>query len=155
MPTPRLPEGILPAQQPTKSFQMPPDGQTVQMQLLLQMLQRRTIPPGTHSQAQGVQTPQDAHMPVLRQELHAGDLPHEAHAEARREDRQETPDRPGPRPEQGLGTPVLAEGVAGLGREHARWLSWGDTQADPGAERGLSYHKAAAGTEPTGPTEHA
>lgn len=59
------------------------------MQFLLQVFLGRAVPPGAHPQAQGVQAPQNAHMSVLREILHPGDLPHQAHAETRREDGQE------------------------------------------------------------------
>jgi hypothetical protein len=88
-----LPEGLLPVEQSAVALEVSPDGQALQVQLLLQVLQRRTVPPRTHSQTQGEQTPQDAHMSVLRKELHARDVPQQAHAEARGEDRQETAHR--------------------------------------------------------------
>lgn len=56
------------------------------MQFVLQVLQRRTIPTGTHPETQRKQTPKDAHLPILREELHAGNVPQQAHAEARGED---------------------------------------------------------------------
>ena len=79
-----LQQGLLAAQQPAVALALPPDGQTLQVQFVLQVLHRRNGPPRTHSQAQRIQASQDSHLPVLRQVLHAGDLPPEAHAEARR-----------------------------------------------------------------------
>ena len=38
------------------------------------MLRRRGLAPRAHSEAQGVEAPQDAHLPVLRKELHTGKL---------------------------------------------------------------------------------
>ena len=47
------------------------------------MFPRRGRAAGAHPQAQGVQASEDAHLLLLRQELHPGDLPGQAHAEAR------------------------------------------------------------------------
>lgn len=52
------------------------------MQLMLQMLQRRTRPAGAHSQAQGIETSQNPHLSILWQIVYAGDLLVQAHAEA-------------------------------------------------------------------------
>lgn len=98
------------------------------------MLPGRAVAARAHTQAQGVQTPQDAHMPVLWQVVHAGDVPVQAHAEARRTDGQAAADHrhtargPGERR-------VLGQDVAGYGQQpggghqpataaagvHARW----------------------------------
>ena len=85
MQTPRMHQGLLTALQPPVPLQMPPDRQTLQVQLLLQMFHRRERPAGPHPQTQGVETPQDPHLPVLRQELHPGDVPGQAHAETQRQ----------------------------------------------------------------------
>nr|CAH7712781.1 unnamed protein product [Callosobruchus chinensis] len=86
MSTSRLSKGVLPAEQPAVPFALSPDRQTLQVQLVLQVLQRRALVARAHPQAQGEQAPEDAHLPVLRQELHAGDVLEQAHAETRRED---------------------------------------------------------------------
>ena len=65
------------------------------MQLLLQVLPRRGLLARTHPQAQGVEAPEDAHLLLLWQELHSGDLPGEAHAEARGQDGQAATNRGG------------------------------------------------------------
>lgn len=83
-----LQQGLLSAEQPAVALALPPDGQAVQVQLVLQVLHGRAVAARAHPQAQGVQASQDAHLPVLRQVVHAGDLPHQAHAEARRACRQ-------------------------------------------------------------------
>lgn len=92
VPSPGLHQGLQPAEQPPEPLTLPPDRQALQVQLLLQVLLRRAQPPRAHTQAQGVQAPKDSHMPVLRQELHPGDLPGQAHAEARRAHGQAAPD---------------------------------------------------------------
>nr|CAH7712785.1 unnamed protein product [Callosobruchus chinensis] len=79
-------EEVHPAEQPAVPFALSPDRQTLQVQLVLQVLQRRALVARAHPQAQGEQAPEDAHLPVLRQELHAGDVLEQAHAETRRED---------------------------------------------------------------------
>lgn len=85
------------------------------------MLLRRAQSPRAHTEAQGVKAPENAHLPVLRQELHPGDLFSEAYAEARGKNGQETADhRYGPqavdtrddRPSSG---PLLAQGKPGFG----------------------------------------
>ena len=78
-------EGVLPVVEPTVPLQVSPDRQALQVQLLLQMLPRRTISARAYPQAQGVQALEDPHLLLLRQELHPGDLPGQAHAEARRQ----------------------------------------------------------------------
>ena len=75
-------EGVLPAVEPTVPLQVPPDRQALQVQLLLQVLHRGVGSPGAYPQAQGVQACEDPHLLLLRQELHPGDLPGQAHAEA-------------------------------------------------------------------------
>ncbi|KAL3228011.1 hypothetical protein MRX96_003942 [Rhipicephalus microplus] len=60
--------------QADKAFQVP---------LLLQVLRPRGRPPGAHPAPPGLQAPQDAHLSAVRKELHAGDVPAQAHAEAR------------------------------------------------------------------------
>ena len=55
------------------------------MQLLLQVLHQRGGPVGTHPQTQGVETPQDTHLPILWKVLHARDIPGKTHAEAHRQ----------------------------------------------------------------------
>lgn len=85
MSTPGLPEGVLPAVEPAVPLAVPSDRQTVQMQLLLQVFHRRGVSAGAHTKAQGLEAPENAHLPALRQVVHPGDLPREAHAEARRE----------------------------------------------------------------------
>ena len=97
---PRLHEGVLPAVEPAVPLALPPDWQAVQVQLLLQVLHRRARPAGAHPQASRLKTREDSHLCLLRQVLHpgmesslyvtcvkptaiAGDLPGEAHAEAR------------------------------------------------------------------------
>lgn len=85
------------------------------------MLLRRAQPARAHTEAQGVQAPQDAHLPVLRQELHPGDLSGQAHAETRGENGQETADnRHRAQAVDSLdgrasSGPLLAEGQPGLG----------------------------------------
>lgn len=81
----RVPEGLLATLKPAITFSVPPNGQTVQVQLLLQMLHGRGIPARAHSQAQRVEAPENAHLPILRQVLHAGDVLSQAFTEARRE----------------------------------------------------------------------
>lgn len=113
---PGLHQSVLAAQQPAVALPVPPDGQTVQVQLVLQVLPGRAVAARAHTQAQGVQTPQDAHMPVLRQVVHAGDVPVQAHAKARRADGQAAADHrhtsrgPGERR-------VLGQDVAGHGQQ--------------------------------------
>ncbi|KAJ8686403.1 hypothetical protein QAD02_022197 [Eretmocerus hayati] len=63
---PWLHQGLQPAVQPAEPLALPSDRQALQVQLLLQVLQRRAQPPRAHTQAQGVQAPQDPHLPVLR-----------------------------------------------------------------------------------------
>ena len=82
---PRMHKSLFATLQPPVSLQMPPDGQALQVQLLLQVLHRRERPARPHSQTQGVETPQDPHLPVLREELHPGNLLGQAHAEAQRQ----------------------------------------------------------------------
>lgn len=88
VPLPQLQQGLLAALQPAVALALPPDGQALQVQLVLQVLHRGGGPSRAHTQAQGVQAPEDAHLPVLRQVLHPGDLPRQAHAEARGQDGQ-------------------------------------------------------------------
>lgn len=83
MSTPRLSKSLLSTEQPPVALEMSPNGQTVQVQLMLQMLQRRAVPLGAHPQAQRKQTPQDPHLPVLRQKLHARNVSQQTHAETR------------------------------------------------------------------------
>ena len=78
----RMHQSLLATVQPSIPLQVSSDGQTVQVQLLLQVLYRRERPLGSHPQAQGVQAPQDSHLRVLRQKLHPGDLSSQTHAEA-------------------------------------------------------------------------
>lgn len=93
MQTSRLPESILSAEQSTVSLAVPSNGQALQVQLVLQVLQRRAIAARAHPQAQGEQALEDPHLPVLRQELYTGDVPAETHAEARRANRQTATNR--------------------------------------------------------------
>lgn len=91
---------------------MSPNGQTLQMQLVLQVFQRRTVPTGAHPQAQGEQTSQDTHMPILRQELYAGNVFEQAYAKARGEDGQATTDYDArSEPSRSFGSSVLAQSI--------------------------------------------
>ena len=67
-------EGVLPVVEPTVPLQVPPDRQALQVQLLLQVLLRRTSAVWAYSQAQGVQAHKDAYLFLLRQELHPGNI---------------------------------------------------------------------------------
>uniref|UniRef100_A0A8D8AHG1 (northern house mosquito) hypothetical protein n=1 Tax=Culex pipiens TaxID=7175 RepID=A0A8D8AHG1_CULPI len=82
---PGLPKGVLAAVEPAVALALSPDGQAVQMQLLLQVLHGRGVPAGAHTKAQGLEAPEDAHLPAVRQVVHPGDVPGQAHAEARGE----------------------------------------------------------------------
>lgn len=88
MQTSWMSEGVLAAEQPAVTFPLPPNGQAIQVQQLLQMFCGRALPSGAHTQAQGVKTPEDAHLPILRQELYAGNVSQQAHAETCRKDGQ-------------------------------------------------------------------
>lgn len=48
------------------------------------MLRRRSLATRPHPEAQGEQAPEDAHLSILRQELHPGDVPRQTYAETRR-----------------------------------------------------------------------
>lgn len=54
------------------------------MQLLLQMLHRRINAARAHTQAQRLETPEDAHLQPVWQVVHTGDLPAETFAKTRR-----------------------------------------------------------------------
>ena len=82
VPTSSLHKGLLAAQQPPVAFAVPPDGQALQVQLVLQVLPGRNGPPRTHSQAQGVEASQDAHLQLLRKVIHSRNLSGQTHAEA-------------------------------------------------------------------------
>ena len=81
VPSSRMYQSLFAAVQPPIPLQVSSDGQTLQVQLLLQVLYWRDRPVGSYSEAQGVQAPQDPHLWVLWQELHPGDLSSQTHAE--------------------------------------------------------------------------
>ena len=85
-----MPKGFQSTVEPTIAFQMPPDGQTLQMQFMLQVFFGRTIPTGTHTQAQRVETFEDPYLSILREVLHAGDIFVQTYAKACRTNRQKT-----------------------------------------------------------------
>ncbi len=81
MPAPGMREGVLAAVQSTEPQPQPHDGQTVSLQLMLQVLWRRAAAERAHPQAFRDQTHQDAYLSSVWEGLHPGNVSGAAHVE--------------------------------------------------------------------------